>query len=704
MTTTAEWVETNCNPLPNDNGFVAMPSTLKDSARFDAALSFLQKMFGWIMDEEHPTDSEVQEELRPYMEQVFAIIAPGLIVAALLLLCWLPLWIARCCAHRCCAPSRPSYGTKPKAAAGGCCAFWGLATLMCMVVGILCCMQVAVGLQAETCTLHQSVSLTADQMDTLDASVSAMQQAGDAFQAEALTPFLSSLSLLVGAFGTAGNVSVACAELRNALAIATNLTDTLAAIGTSSATTDLASTTTKLDASITQLCTTFKDQVEPIANSANSQIGELTTFMDKMFGAGSDLLSTVSDAVTSSASSLRTLEADLGTGMQDSWDYFTSLAPLLGVIAYAVTILLVCCGGLGALCMLCSGKRSEGCANGCGVCMSGVAWVGTSICSFLLLAVGALLLLVLVLLFDFGSVLQAVADPNNLLGAERCGEPFNRDAFPSDMRGASLYFDRDGDGVWTAGDDSKLNFCDVVKGCFEEPSVSMLAAFEEAFDVSLDMTELNATLTNAIADSGLDAVGTADVEAASTEGQGAQALLDALVQQPSLCETPNSADCPQPVQDGIAADLREMGASIATAMACIGDTLGYLTDTLEDTKEMVSKMPALLQALMGLTVMFDCGWIKPVYLGPFGPLLHDVVGGLAGLAMTLVVCGGVGILFIGCGLIPLQVYCGGVGKQPGCPSCCRCCCPPAKRGFSEKKMSDSMKGEVEVMGGTVIIV
>ena len=126
-----------------------------------------------------------------------------------------------------------------------------------------------------------------------------------------------------------------------------------------------------------------------------------------------------------------------------------------------------------------------------------------------------------------------------------------------------------------------------------------------------------------------------------------------------------------------------------------------LTDTLEDTKEMVSKMPALLQALiwappdlarsrpistslarsrpqprprplpilpiltrsrpislqalMGLTVVFDCGWIKPVYLGPFGPLLHDVVGGLAGLAMTLVVCGGVGILFIGCGLIPLQV-------------------------------------------------
>ena len=32
-------------------------------------------------------------------------------------------------------------------------------------------------------------------MDALDASVSAMQQAGDAFQAEALTPFLSSLSL-----------------------------------------------------------------------------------------------------------------------------------------------------------------------------------------------------------------------------------------------------------------------------------------------------------------------------------------------------------------------------------------------------------------------------------------------------------------------------------------------------------------------------
>ena len=119
--------------------------------------------------------------------------------------CLLPLWVARCCAHRCCAPSRPSYSTKHKAQAFGCCSLWGLALLMCVAVGVLSFAQAAAGVQArgraggpmtrlnpasestravadlpylrlqvEACTMHSSLGVAAQRAGELNASVSAL--------------------------------------------------------------------------------------------------------------------------------------------------------------------------------------------------------------------------------------------------------------------------------------------------------------------------------------------------------------------------------------------------------------------------------------------------------------------------------------------------------------------------------------------------
>ena len=57
-----------------------------------------------------------------------------------------------------------------------------------------------------------------------------------------------------------------------------------------------------------------------------------------------------------------------------------------------------------------------------------------------------------------------------------------------------------------------------------------------------------------------------------------------------------------------------------------------------------------------------------------------MLGGLAGLAISIGVCGAAGIVLLGW-LVTLQVYSGGVGKQPGCPRACRCCCPAPKRDY-----------------------
>ena len=80
--------------------------------------------------------------------------------------------------------------------------------------------------------------------------------------------------------------------------------------------------------------------------------------------------------------------------------------------------------------------------------------------------------------------------------------------------------------------------------------------------------------------------------------------------------------------------------------------------------------------------------LKPVFLAPFKPLAGDLSTGLGGLALSLLCCGGLGVLFIA-SLIHAQIKCGNVGIEPGCPKLCRCCCP----GTGKVKDSDQIPRE-----------
>ena len=187
----AAWVEDTCSSLSTAELFV-QPDM--GDGRFAEASSVLRTLLGWGFERSWPDDSQVvQDELQPYYEKVLGLVLPSLVVAALLLLCLLPLWVARCCAHRCCAPTRLSYSSKHKGRACGCCSLWGVAVLVCVVVGLLSSAQVVDGAHAQTCALHSSLGVIAKQARAIEASVDALSDLGSAYRRDAVTPAVGAL-------------------------------------------------------------------------------------------------------------------------------------------------------------------------------------------------------------------------------------------------------------------------------------------------------------------------------------------------------------------------------------------------------------------------------------------------------------------------------------------------------------------------------
>ena len=90
----AAWVEDTCSSLSTAELFV-QPDM--GDGRFAEASSVLRTLLGWGFERSWPDDSQVvRDELQPYYEKMLGLVLPSLVVAALLLLCLLPLWAARC--------------------------------------------------------------------------------------------------------------------------------------------------------------------------------------------------------------------------------------------------------------------------------------------------------------------------------------------------------------------------------------------------------------------------------------------------------------------------------------------------------------------------------------------------------------------------------------------------------------------------------
>ena len=351
----AQWVDETCQALSTAELFVH--PDMGDS-RFAEATSVLQTVIGWSFESSWPDDSQVQDEVRPYFQKVLGLVMPSLVVAALLLLCLLPLWVARCCAHRCCAPSRPSYSSKHKGQACGCCSLWGLATLVCVVVGLLSSAQAAEGVHAQTCTLYKSLGVAAEQAKALNASVGALVAAGGAYNRDAVAPSVGALARLVGAFEPDGVAYLACAEMERASEIASNLGGKVTDANQTFAGQDIPAWTEmvqSLNQAAAQSCATLRDSVQAPAVQAVSGMVEVTDLVDGAFGPSATGLSTLGSVIGPASDGLGTTQGDLADGMRASWEWWRpdadSSAPLLGWLVFVAPLLLLLLAALGALCM-----------------------------------------------------------------------------------------------------------------------------------------------------------------------------------------------------------------------------------------------------------------------------------------------------------------------------------------------------------------
>lgn len=336
--------------------------------------------------------------------------------------------------------------------------------------------------------------------------------------------------------------------------------------------------------------------------------------------------------------------------------------------------------------------HADSCRSRAGVLLSGCAWVGSSVCSVLLLLLCTALVLALVTLFDVGSVLKATVDPNALIGEARCAAPWN-DEFRAagEMTGLTLFLDTNGDGAR----DSGLNLCNVIESCMREPSVPAQRAVEAAFGVKLDTSTWDDAVADAVNSGGWNGVTTDELDAASGSGVNAtRAKADVVPAE--LCDD----GCPAPVADMISADLDLIAEAVGRGLARIDETILLVRAALQAAQDVVDRTPAVTAALGAVGASLDCGWLKPAYRAPLETLFGSsgLLGGVAGLAISIGVCGVCGILLLGW-LVTLQVYSGGVGKQPGCPRRCRCCCPAPKRDYPSK-----LTAETECIPSTLVAV
>ena len=125
----SEWATATCAPLIGN----ITDYDFEDSAspRSDALLSSMKATVQRMLDGSSFEAGEAQEDMSDYTAELQNVVMPGLIFAGVIVLSLFPLWVSRCCAHKCCPHKKTTYGMQHKAAAGGCCGLWGIATVVC---------------------------------------------------------------------------------------------------------------------------------------------------------------------------------------------------------------------------------------------------------------------------------------------------------------------------------------------------------------------------------------------------------------------------------------------------------------------------------------------------------------------------------------------------------------------------------------------
>ena len=169
----------SCSPLPTH---IAAGATLSYEplmlGRTEEMTTLFQSLLNAIFVPEGENGWETfQDAATVYVQNLLAPIVPPVACGALLLLCLLPLWISRCCAHRCCAPGLGHQRRADKITSAGCCCLFAFGMLGAAAGGVLGAVQTTTGFKAGLCELH---ALADNQTDTLNSLGGALRDVATA--------------------------------------------------------------------------------------------------------------------------------------------------------------------------------------------------------------------------------------------------------------------------------------------------------------------------------------------------------------------------------------------------------------------------------------------------------------------------------------------------------------------------------------------
>jgi len=344
-------------------------------------------------------EADVVDVLRTYGTNLLPVVIPGLVVALLVLVCCLPLWIARCRAHKCCTPG-DFYGPRrsTRLMANGCFPVLSLCILVACAIGVVAISDLSPAGQATACAADQLLNDTAGLVGVAESSLNTLASSfGQAnTSAQTFSETLSSLSSgAVRTCDTLGDINATIAGLKAYLP-ADDYADLIGRLQPAK-----------------DVCDDLNEDVLPALDSAATalvSVDDALAAAAEALDAAEDFVAEAADAIGDyggatvggyTVGSLLNLAwptpdgppppSDLPAGLSD---ISLNLACfLVGLVLFILPLVLVTLSLLVAAPAAAFTKdKRRCCCAGCGVQLLGLSWVCAGIVAFALFIAGALLI------------------------------------------------------------------------------------------------------------------------------------------------------------------------------------------------------------------------------------------------------------------------------------------------------------------------
>ena len=171
------WADQKCAEIETPWFDVSiLPVSWDDTKRQNHLLRTI-RLYG--EDNDNAWDNGADDETNDYFSALgFLIFLCFIMVGVSLICCGTPLWIARCCAHRCCRHSAKPYTLNARRRAVGCCTLMGILTFVFFVIGTLAGAASTPGIQETMCGYDTLLRNSTDFVRNIDTYITSLQDLG----------------------------------------------------------------------------------------------------------------------------------------------------------------------------------------------------------------------------------------------------------------------------------------------------------------------------------------------------------------------------------------------------------------------------------------------------------------------------------------------------------------------------------------------